>query len=68
MFSVIFVLGLAFLLSGLLALTNITQVGLTYAQMIKLHTLPFLAGFPASWVYIGLGLVLIIIAFLFARK
>jgi len=50
MVTIIFILGLAFLLSGILALANITQVGLTYAGMVKLHTLPYLNTLPSSWV------------------
>jgi len=68
MVTIIFILGLAFLLSGILAMANITQVGLTYAGMIRLHTLPYLNTLPSSWVYIGLGLLLVVISFALSKK
>jgi len=59
---------LAFLLSGILAVANITQVGLTYAGLIRLHTLPYLNTLPSSWVYIGLGLLLVVISFALSKN
>jgi uncharacterized membrane protein len=60
--TLLFVVGLAFLVSGLLSYFKITEVGLTYVSMTQIHTLPFLTTFQAVWVYIVLGLLLIAIA------
>ncbi len=68
MVTIIFIVGLAFLLSGVLALANITQVGMTYVSMLKIHTLPYVNTLPSTWVYIGLGVILIFIAYGLSRK
>ncbi len=60
--TVLFLVGLAFLVSGLLSYFKISEVGLTYVSMTQIHTLPFLTTFQAVWVYIVLGLLLIAIA------
>lgn len=60
--TLLFVVGLAFLVSGLLSYFKITEVGLTYVSMTQIHQLPFLTTFPVVWVYIVLGLLLIAIA------
>ena len=68
MVTIVFIVGLAFLLSGVLAHANISQVGMTYVSMLKIHTLPYINTVPTTWVYIGLGLILIIIAYGYSRK
>jgi hypothetical protein len=60
--TLLFFVGLAFLVSGLLSYFKISEVGLTYVSMTQIHTLPFLTTFQAVWVYIVLGLLLIAIA------
>jgi len=62
MSTLLFIVGLAFLFSGLLSYFKITEVGLTYVSMTQIHQLPFLATFPVVWVYIVLGLILVAIA------
>ena len=62
MLTLLYLFGLAFLVSGFLSIFNVTEVGLTYASMTQVHTLPFLSTFPIAWVYVGLGLLLIVIA------
>lgn len=62
MSTLLFVVGLAFLVSGLLSYFKITEVGLTYVSMTQIHLLPFLAAFQPVWIYIVLGILLIAIA------
>ena len=59
----IFLVGLVILISGLLSIAGITDVGLSYLSLTKIHLLPFLNTFPSAWVYVVLGLLLIVIAF-----
>jgi uncharacterized membrane protein YkgB len=54
--------GLVFLISGLLSIANISEVGLDLVSKTQIHTLPFLSTYPAVWVYIVLGVILLIIA------
>jgi uncharacterized membrane protein YkgB len=54
--------GLVFLVSGLLSVAKVSEVGMDLVSRTKIHTLPFLTTFPAVWVYIVLGLVLLAIA------
>ena len=54
--------GLVFLISGLLSIANITDAGLIFVSNTKIHLLPFLNTYPGEWVYIGLGLILLVIA------
>ena len=54
--------GLIILISGLLSLAGITDFGLNYVSLLKIHLLPILTSFPIAWIYIVLGLVIIIIA------
>ncbi len=62
------IVGLAFVISGLLSLTKVTDIGLNYLSMTKIHLLPFLSTFPSVWVYIVLGLILLGIAGLISRR
>lgn len=67
--SVLFtIVGLAFVISGVLSLAKITDVGMTYLSMTKIHMLPFLNTFPSVWVYIVLGVILLVIAGLITRR
>ena len=68
MSTLLFVAGLAFLVSGLLSYFKISEVGMTYVSMTQIHTLPFLTAFAAVWVYIVLGVLLIAIAGAFSRR
>lgn len=61
-------IGLAFLLSGLLSLVDLTDVGLNFVEQSQIHTLPFLVDFPSAWIYIALGLLCLIIASAFRRR
>ena len=61
-------IGLVFLLSGLLSIVNLTDVGLNFVEQSQIHTLPFLADYPSSWIYIALGLLCLIIASAFRRR
>ena len=54
--------GLVFLISGLLSIANISEVGLDLVSKTQIHTLPFLSTYPDAWVYIVLGVILLIIA------
>jgi len=64
----LFLLGMVFLVSGLLSIAKISEVGLDFVGMSKIHELPFLVTFPEVWIYIVLGIILIIIAGGFSRK
>ena len=54
--------GLAFLIPGILSVANITDVFLGYVSMTNIHTLTFLSNYPSAWIYIVLGLLLIFIS------
>ena len=62
MSAIFSLVGLVFLISGLLSLVNITDAGLVFVSNTQIHTLTFLNTFPAVWVYVGLGLILLAIA------
>ena len=60
--GLLYLAGLIILISGLLSLAGITDFGLNYVSLLQIHLLPFLTSFPIAWIYIVLGLVIIIIA------
>lgn len=62
MSTLIFIIGFAVVISGLLSVANITDVGLNYLSLTKIHLLPFLQNFPSVWVYTVLGFLLLLIA------
>ncbi len=62
MSTIFFIAGFVFLISGLLSITNITNVGLDYVSLTKIHLLPYLNTIPSAWVYVFLGVLLLIIA------
>jgi len=68
MSALFFLVGLVFLISGLLSIANITNVGLNFISITKIHLLPFLNTFPSAWVYVVLGLILIAIAAGLSRR
>ena len=68
MSAVISLIGLVFVISGILSIAKITEVGLNFIELSRIHTLPFLNTFPAVWVYIVLGLILIAIAAGISRR
>ena len=68
MSALIYLVGIVFLISGLLSVANITDVGLNYISLTKIHQLPFLNTYPSVWVYIVLGLILLAIAFGLSRR
>jgi len=55
-------IGLVFLVSGLLSVAKISEIGMDFISKTQIHTLPFLATFPTVWVYAVLGVVLLAIA------
>lgn len=62
--SLIFlIVGFAFVFAGFLSLTGLTDVGMDYVTFTQLHTLPYLNEFPASWVYTGAGIILLLLAY-----
>jgi len=61
MSAVLYLVGLVFLVSGLLSVAKISEVGLDLVSKTQIHTLPFLVNYPAVWIYIVLGLILIVI-------
>jgi uncharacterized membrane protein YkgB len=62
MSAILSLVGLVFLVSGLLSVAKVTEIGLDLVSKTQIHTLPFLATYPAVWVYVVLGLVLLAIA------
>jgi len=67
--SVIFSLaGLVFVISGLLSVFDVTDAGLDFVSRTQIHTLQFLSNYPEEWVYVGVGLVLMLIAGFFSRR
>jgi len=61
MSAVLYLVGLVFLVSGLLSVAKISEVGLDLVSKTQIHTLPFLVNYPVVWIYIVLGLILIVI-------
>lgn len=62
--SMIFlIIGFAFLFAGFMSLSGLTDEGLYYVGISQLHTLPFLNQYPASWVYTGAGVVILVLAY-----
>ena len=57
MSAILSLIGLVFLVSGLLSVAKVTEIGLDLVSKTQIHTLPFLATYPAVWVYVVLGLV-----------
>ena len=68
MVVIIYIIGLVFLISGLLSVANITNVGLNYVSLTKIHTLPYLNAYPSACVYVVLGLLVLVIAYLISRR
>jgi len=62
MSAILSVIGLVFLVSGLLSIAKITEAGMDLVSRTQIHTLPFLTTFPVVWVYVVLGLILLAIA------
>ena len=62
MSALISIVGVVFLVSGLLSVANITNIGLDLVSLTKIHLLPFLNTYPSGWVYVVLGLILLAIA------
>jgi len=60
--------GLLFLVSGFLSIAKFTNAGLDLISRTQIHTLPFLATYPAVWVYVVLGLILVAIAGAISRR
>jgi hypothetical protein len=68
MSAIISLAGLVFLISGLLSIAKVTNVGLDLVSRTQIHTLPFLSTYPVVWVYIALGVVLLLIAGALSRR
>jgi tryptophan-rich sensory protein len=68
MSALISLVGLVFVISGLLSIAKLTDAGLNFVSLSKIHLLPFLNTFPVVWVYIVLGLILIAIAAAISRR
>ncbi|MDP2966471.1 MAG: hypothetical protein Q8N39_10645 [Pelolinea sp.] len=62
MSAIFFLVGLVFLISGFLSIAKISDIGLNFVSKTQIHLLPFLNTFPIVWVYLILGLILIVIA------
>jgi len=65
---ILFLIGLIIAASGLLSLAGLTDFGMDYLYRTNLHQLSFLESFPDVWVYIVLGLALILIGFLITKQ
>lgn len=61
MSAILSVIGLVFLVSGLLSVAKVTEVGLELVSNSQIHTLPFLVTYPPVWVYVVFGLILLAI-------
>ena len=59
--GLIVVVGFLFGLAGFLSVTNLTEAGLNIAKLTQIHTLTFLSSYPAGWVYLVLGILLMAI-------
>lgn len=65
---ILFILGLVTLIAGLLSIAKITSVGVKYLELSRIHTLPYVSQLPSAWVYVILGLLLLVIAYAITRK
>jgi len=65
---IFFIVGLVFLIPSLLSIADITDVGLDYISLTKIHTLPFINQYPSAWIYVVLGLILMIVGFAISRR
>lgn len=68
MSALLSIAGLVFLISGLLSIAKISDVGLDFVSKTQIHALPFLVTFPRVWIYIVVGLILIGLAGAFSRR
>lgn len=59
---IISLIGLVFSIAGLLSLVRLTEVGLDWMKVTQIHTLPLLNALPPNWVYLGFGVLLLVIA------
>jgi len=66
--NLLLIAGLAFVLSGFLSLAGISDLGMDYARYTQIHTLSFLQAYPDTWVYIGVGILLIFLSFALVRR
>lgn len=62
MSAILSLIGLVFLVSGLLSVAKFSEIGMDFVSKTQIHTLPFLATYPAVWIYVGVGVVLLAIA------
>jgi hypothetical protein len=68
MSSLIFIVGLVFSLSSFLAIVNISYVGLDLVMKTRIHQLPFLNTFPSAYIYLFLGLALMLLSRGFVKR
>ena len=68
MSALISLVGVVFLVAGLLSIAKISNVVLDFISLSKIHLLPFLNTFPSAWVYVVLGLILVAIAAGISRR
>jgi len=54
--------GIVFLLSGFLAVANVTDIGLNFVSNTQIHTLPLLNAIPSGWAYMIVGFIIMLIA------
>ena len=66
--SLLLILGFAFVLAGFLSIAGITELGMQYARYTQVHSLSFLQTYPETWVYIGFGVLLILLSFALVRR
>lgn len=66
--TLLLIIGFAFVLSGFMSIAGISELGMEYARYTQIHSLTFLQNYPDTWVYIGVGILLIFLSFALVRR
>ena len=59
---IIGLIGLVFSVAGFLSLVKLTDYALNLVMLTQIHTLPLLNAVNPNWVYLGFGILLLVVA------
>jgi LPXTG-motif cell wall-anchored protein len=66
--SLLLIVGFAFVLAGFLSIAGISELGMEYARYTQIQNLSFLQSYEETWVYIGFGILLILLSLALFRR
>jgi LPXTG-motif cell wall-anchored protein len=66
--SLLLIVGFAFVLAGFLSIAGISELGMEYARYTQIQNLSFLQNYEETWVYIGFGILLILLSLALFRR